>query len=146
GNIYEFYDMINNCNDCICPAVAMPVCVQTPVGIVQYGNLCFAQCAGYTESDIVDCNPSNTCDISNLTVGIGDCNPDGTYAITIDFDYANAGATQFNVYTNASFMIGTYNLADLPVTISHYPYSGQAADYMTVVIANGTTNCTATQQ
>src|SRR5690606_8422746 len=89
NNIYEIYDLINNCDDCICPAVPLPVCVHTPNGIVQYGNFCFAQCAGYTESDIVDCNPSDTCGIGNLTVAIGDCNADGTYAITIDFDYAN---------------------------------------------------------
>lgn len=143
-NIYEFYQMVNNCSGCACTYDYNPVCVQTVNGIVEYGNLCHALCAGFTPNDIVNCNPTN-CNIENLTVAVGNCNVDGTYALTVNFNYNNPVSSQFEVRTQAGILVGTYPLSSLPVTIPNYPNNGQGADFGTVNIA-GNTSCSAVQQ
>ncbi len=145
NNIYEFYQMIDNCDGCVCSQEYAPVCIQTPVGVIQYGNLCYAQCAGYSQNDIVDCNPNNTCNINNLTVTTGTCSATG-YVLTLDFDYANAGSTTFEVHNSSGGLVGTFPLTSLPLTITNYLFTGQnTADFLTVNIS-GSTTCVATQQ
>ena len=121
-NIYEMYQMINNCDDCICMQVYEPVCVQTPTGIVEYGNICYAHCAGFTQNDLVPCNPSSTCSITNLTVSTGVCNTNATgmFPLTINFSHSNAPGTHFEVRNESNALIGTYPLSSLPLTIEHY--------------------------
>lgn len=46
-------------DDCICPDVFDPVCVQTGAGILFFPNLCEAECAGFTIDDVVDCEDNN---------------------------------------------------------------------------------------
>jgi hypothetical protein len=60
-DLYEFFNLNNDCNtsSCLCPAVYQPVCVQTPTGIVEYSNSCFAECDGYTQNDFVDCSSTS---------------------------------------------------------------------------------------
>ena len=145
NNIYEFYDMINNCDGCICTQEFMPVCVQTPVGVITYGNMCYALCAGYSQNDLVDCNPGDPCSISNLVVTVGDCTNTG-YQLTVDFDYVNTQATQFQVHNASNQLVGTYNLADLPVHIDSWFHTGQNSDFMTVSILNGASPCDLSQQ
>jgi hypothetical protein len=145
NNIYEAYDLINNCDDCACTFEYEPVCVNTPNGTLTFGNMCHALCSGYTQNDIVSCNPTNQCNITNLTVATGACTNAG-YALTLDFDYGNAGGTQFEVRDANNFLVGTYSLSALPVTIESWTQNGQGADYLTVTLLNGTTTCTATQQ
>lgn len=57
-NIWDFYNYLDCSpqNSCICNLDINPVCVQTPNGIVQFDNACWAQCAGYTQNDFVSCN------------------------------------------------------------------------------------------
>jgi hypothetical protein len=146
ANIYEFYDLLNECNGCACTFEYDPVCIQTANGTVEYGNMCAALCAGFTQSDIVACNPPGNCNISNLTVAVGACNPGTTtYALTIDFDYTNPASAQFQVWNNSTALVGTYALADLPVTIAGYSNNGQGADYLTVNMLNEP-SCSAVQQ
>ncbi len=143
-NIYEMYQMINNCDDCICTQQYDPVCVQTPTGIVEYGNSCFAQCAGFTQSDFVNCNSSTVCNITNLTTTItGNCNSDFSYPLTINFQYANAPSATFTVRKSTGAILGTYALANLPITISNYVSNTNATDFLTVEL--GGNSCTATQ-
>lgn len=125
-NIYELYQMINNCDDCICTAVYEPVCVQTTTGIVEFGNLCYAQCAGYTQNDLVVCNPSTDCDVFNLTATPGPCNGNGTttFPVTINFSYTNAPGTTFEVHDESGNLMGTYPLSSLPVTVNGFNNSG----------------------
>lgn len=145
NNIYEAYDLINNCDDCACTFEYDPVCVNTPNGTLTFGNMCHALCSGYTQNDIVSCNPSNTCNISNLTVTTGACSATG-YVLTLDFDYANAGATSFEVRNSSGMLIGTFPLGSLPLTITNYLFNGQnTADYLTVNMS-GNSGCSATQQ
>ncbi len=144
-NIFDFYEMVQNCDACICTADYQPVCVQTANGTLQFSNACFALCSGYTQNDFVSC--STDCSINNLTVEVGDCNNDAanTYELTVNFTYTNPTSTQFEVRNNSNFLIATYNLADLPVTITHYPNSGEAADFIYVNIV-GDPSCVAVQQ
>ncbi len=122
NDLYEFYEMLNNCddNDCICTQEYAPVCVNTPAGTIEFGNFCYAQCAGFTQNDLVACNTSTDCAISNLSVTVGNCNPDYTYALTIDFNYINQESNEFRVYNSAGTIVGTYLLANLPITIPNY--------------------------
>lgn len=58
NNNWDFYNYLDCTPDesCICTTDINPVCVQTTEGIVQFENLCWAQCAGYTEQDLVSCD------------------------------------------------------------------------------------------
>ena len=107
NNVYEFYDLVNSCNvnDCNCTLEYLPVCVQTPNGVIVYSNTCFAMCAGYTQNDFIVCNPTNACSITNLTTTVGTCNADESYALTIDFDYENTSATTFQVRNSSNLQV-----------------------------------------
>jgi len=141
NNIYEAYDLINNCDDCACTLEYDPVCVNTPVGTLTSRNMCHAICSGYTQNDIVPCN-TNNCSITNLMVVAGACNNSGTYALTIDFGYAQTTTNLFEVRNANGALVGTYNLADLPVTIPNYVDNGQTMDFLGISIGG---QCSITQ-
>ncbi|WP_309641510.1 hypothetical protein [Flavobacterium sp.] len=151
-SVYEFYDMVNNCNSstCICTQEYAPVCVHTPNGgYLEFGNLCYALCAGYTQNDIVACGPVTECLITDLTAVPGDCNPiGGSYALTINFNAGNTTATHFEVWANDNSVLGVYPIASLPVTIPNYPPSilGIPFAIVKVVINENNEQCSATQQ
>ncbi len=233
NNEQEFAALIDSCDfdieDCICTEEYAPVCVeiQEPSGesfTVEFPNVCFAACEGFTQNDFVDCNDDyeepgdddnddcfhlnfpitlvdgngvttvaeseeelenilyssnenldfvypfnvtlesdgsvltiedatayarliascdsnhNECNIENLTVVVGDCNADGTYSITIDFDYANAGNASFDLYVRNQVLLESYSLSDLPVTFSHFATSTFSEDYIRVAI-NDNNDC-----
>ncbi|SCX85310.1 hypothetical protein [Flavobacterium caeni] len=142
ANLYELYELINNCEDCACTYEYAPVCVQTATGILQFGNLCHALCSGYTQNDLVPCDGPDPC-ISNLTVTTGDCdNTGGSYQIVIDFDHTADVNGYFNVLVGSLTAV-SYPLSGLPLTLN-VPYSQNTAGYLTVNIIG--TNCTASQQ
>ncbi len=72
NDLYEFFDINNDCagSSCICTADYNPVCVQTVTGIVEFSNACFAQCAGFTQADFVNCNSNPTSTFGQL---LGNC-------------------------------------------------------------------------
>lgn len=143
-NLYEFYQMTNNCNSCVCTSEYAPVCVHTANGtIVEYGNLCMALCAGYTQNDLVSCNPSTECSITNLTTTVGNCHQDGTYDLTINFVYNNPPNTNFTIYDSNNNIIGTYPLTSLPLTI--FNHSSAGVDNSLTVNFGINSNCSATQ-
>lgn len=150
NSIYEFYQMAINCtNDCICTQEYAPVCVQTNNGIMEFGNMCYAICAGYSQSDLVPCNPVQTCNISNLTAVPGECDPmTNSYSVTINFSVSDTSATQFEVSNGGIGPIGTYAIASLPITIDNFPASVLGAPNLNMVIitiAGNNDSCTATQ-
>jgi hypothetical protein len=63
NNLYDLFELNNDCgaSSCLCPTVYAPVCVQTPAGVIEYSNSCFAECDGYTQNDFVSCDPNNSC-------------------------------------------------------------------------------------
>lgn len=149
NSLFEFYDMASNCsNDCICTLEYAPVCVQTANGIVEFGNLCFAMCEGYTQNDLVPC--VSVCSIENLTATPGVCTPGtGQYPVTVNFNAGATTAANFEVYSSANVLIGTYPIASLPVTIPNYPESILGApnlNIVTVKINGNAENCTATEE
>jgi hypothetical protein len=143
-NIYEFFELMDDCyaydggyDDCNCMDVYEPVCVydSTSDMTIPFPNECVAICAGFTENDFVDCNFDDIdCEIDDLEVTVGDCNGDGTYSITINFEYENTNNEYFDVYVNDYIFIGNFQIADLPVTIDNFPVSGFDFDYLSVNI------------
>ena len=143
NNLYELYQMINSCdNPCVCTQEYAPVCVQVRTdSIATYPNLCYAICAGYTQNDIVSCNPA-PCEISNLVSTVGSCNPSGTtFQLTINFTTSLPGATQFDVRNQMGVLVGTYNLSALPLTLD-YVTSDAGSDSLYINLV-GVTNCSA---
>ena len=122
-NLYQMYELLDTCesaNSCICTLEYAPVCVQTPNGIEEFGNLCFALCEGYTQNDVVACT-STSCGIENLTLGLFNCNPlNGTFSVNIDFDTSISPSSQFEVINSGNQIVGTYPISSLPVTANFY--------------------------
>lgn len=98
NDIYEFFELNNDCNTtaCICPAVYAPVCVWTPNGVIQYSNDCFAQCDGYDQSDFVDCNSSCPCPTN--------FDPVCVQTVTGLVQYDNACRAECAGFTSADFV------------------------------------------
>jgi hypothetical protein len=125
NNEEELTNLLMQCSgddsDCNCPDEYNPVCVSDPVSneIVTYDNECEAICDGYTQQDFVDCNGNGggDCDISNLTVSVGDCISTTAYSITVDFDITNYDGDTFFIMFNDGTTPLSYSVSDLPVTI-----------------------------
>lgn len=134
NTIYEFYEMTNNCNQggCVCTEEYAPVCVQTPNGIVEFGNMCFAECAGYTQNDLVACNGSTLCDISNLELTVGNCNPDGTYQLIINFTYTNPDDNIITVTNSLGDIISATPVTIMPIIINSYTSTNASFDFVQV--------------
>src|SRR5690606_18585368 len=80
------------------------------------------------------------CSITDLKTDIGECNADGSYYLTINFDYKNPGNKLFDVFVREGKLIGTYELAKLPITIKNFKPSGREHDFIKVII-NDQPNC-----
>lgn len=138
-NIYEMYEMINNCNDCICTLEYAPVCVMTTNGIVEFGNMCFAICAGYTQNDLVSCSPNPGCQTFGYSTAVGSCLSDNTYPVTISWEFGNLPLTTgFTVRDQNNHVVGNYTFAQLPLTFPNIANSGnqQTVGY-SVTLNNG---------
>ncbi|MCS6929947.1 MAG: T9SS type A sorting domain-containing protein [Saprospiraceae bacterium] len=96
------------------PATAQPLCCES------------------LEFDAPNCQKLD-CKISDLSVKTGDCNPDGTYRLSLNFklQYPLTVILKFSVWGNGKFL-GTYSQADLPVTIFNFPASGKSKDVIKV--------------
>jgi len=127
-----------------CSQIEEPVCVEDNGTIITFMNACYADCAGYTEDRFISCN-TNDCEISAINVVVGECNNDGTYALTIDFQYANPGNQYFDLYVRNNQHIGYYLLSDLPLTIPNFALSGSNEDYLKVCINDRPDCCKETE-
>lgn len=135
----DLVDCEVSCED-ECPDVYDPVCVLTNNGdIEEYDNFCLAMCDGYDQGDLVDCE-NDGCEVGEINVLVGECNDDGTYSITIDFEHENAGNEYFDLYVRNNELIGYYLLSELPLTIESFEMSGFDNDYIKVCI-NDNPNC-----
>jgi len=144
----EFIALVAFCEfgieDCVYTTDFTPVCVSYTnasgdVETIQFQNISYANCEGFTLADVVSCD-NDDCEVSNLQVTIGDCNFNGTYTITIDFDTAHAYNQYFDLFTRGNTIIGTYEIANLPLTISNFSLSGETEDYIKVSV-NDYTDC-----
>lgn len=78
------------------------------------------------------CQPQG-CKITNLVVKTGDCNPDGTYKVQLNFSAVTPSPGFFSVWANGQ-LLGTYPLSALPLTIPNFPASGNKQDKIKVCI------------
>ncbi len=99
-----------------------------------------SDCCRIDEFVAPNCNPSGGCDITELVIETGDCNPDGTYPITIDFDYVNPGSDHFKVLYQG-LVLGTYLLSELPITIEHFDDNGANHPTINVCILDSPDCC-----
>ncbi len=136
------------CEDegCDCDDEYDPVCVEVEENgqtvIITFDNECEALCEGFTEEDFIDCENDEECDISELEVEVGECNDDGTYSITINFEYEGTDNQEyFDLYVRNGVLLGYYALADLPLTIENFGLSGFDYDYIKVCINDNTECC-----
>lgn len=142
NSLYALNELINSCNEggCNCPEYYSPVCIQTPNGVVEYGNMCFAECDGYTQANVVPCNNGGDCDIFNLDIEVGNCGEGDTFSLTLDFDYNNPDNQFFEVFARDSVYVGIYPLSQLPITIANFPDAETEFDYIRIQI-NDHPNC-----
>jgi type IX secretion system substrate protein len=104
----------------------------------------FQDCSAEAILTAPNCNNSN-CEIWDLVVDPQDCNNDGSYNITINFNYANPGNDFFNVFDANGNNIGFFALADLPVLLNNFDPSGNDFDVITVCINDQPNCCTTTE-
>ncbi len=95
-------------------------------------------CSLYGEVEIPNC--PLVCSISDLEVIPLECTGPNTISIQIDFEHQNTNSDLFTIFTSSNAVFNTYNLADLPLTITDYPESGLSGDFLLVCI-NGSGNC-----
>ena len=83
---------------------------------------------------------NNHCSINDLEITVGECNADGTYSLTLNFNYENPGNDYFEVYVRDDLLIGYYELTELPLTIEDFEISELDYDYIRVCI-NDVADC-----
>ena len=98
------------------------------------------ECCKVAEFKAPDCQPE-VCEIGELAIDPGECTGKNTYNLTLNFDHANAGNEHFNVYVRDNKLIGTYKLADLPITIENFESSGNEYDFMKICINDNEECC-----
>jgi len=134
-SLYDFTELLDECEDCDCPDIEEPVCVLDPVtnDIIKFDNECEALCEGYIPNNFIDCD-SDECNIYDLEVSVGDCNTDGTYNLTINFEYENSSNEYFDIVLRDFDFFDYFELSDLPITITNFPLSGYEVDSLYVNI------------
>ncbi|MBK6996505.1 MAG: T9SS type A sorting domain-containing protein [Lewinellaceae bacterium] len=91
-------------------------------------------CCAEIEFPVPDCLNGGDCDIYDLTVTPGDCDPAAlTYPLTFDFQVDNPGNDFFEVWVNNVYY-GSHLLSSLPFTIPAVPTNGNASDIIKVCI------------
>ena len=120
--------------------ITLPVLFDADGSIYQFNifDLGNPNCISFAEVGPVDCNAD--CEIEGFVFERGDCNPDGSYVVEIDFDVNNPGNDFFDVFNARGDIIGTYRIADLPIRIPDYPHNGFVIDTVEVCI-NDTPDC-----
>ncbi|MEZ4886530.1 MAG: T9SS type A sorting domain-containing protein [Chitinophagales bacterium] len=99
-------------------------------------------CSGvFVFDEPVDCGGGD-CSISEIVVNVGDCNEDGTYSLTLDFQHENTINNFFDLHFG-EINLGFFAYADLPITIESFPTNGGPNDSITIS-DNDNPECTAT--
>lgn len=68
--------------------------------------------------DNVCINPPPPCDLLELIVEAGDCNPNGVFEVTIDIEYDGLPTDTLQLFTNGNYQL--YAAGDFPVTLSPF--------------------------
>jgi hypothetical protein len=103
----------------------------------------FPDCHDVDNLGVVNCG-SGDCEIFNLNTDLGPCNPDGSYKLWINFQYANAPNNHFDVIYDGE-IIASFSLSQLPVFIQNFQDNGEAFPVIAVCI-NDTPDCCAEKE
>jgi len=107
---------------------------------VCFGNGGVATCCGIKEFAVPSClNPSGPCVITNLNIEVGDCTGNDTYKVVVNFQVSNAISNTFELFANGT-LFGTYNLNQLPLTITNFPWDGGPNDFIKVCLVPNAPN------
>ncbi|MCC7504622.1 MAG: hypothetical protein IT259_04960, partial [Saprospiraceae bacterium] len=102
-------------------------------------TICFSNDCCVTRSfKVPNCVNGNDCLIHNIRVRTGQCNPDGTYRLRVNFDVQNAVSDSFNITAPNGQVFGPYAVADLPVFIKFFPGSGGPLDEIKICLLDDT--------
>ncbi|MDH3649662.1 MAG: hypothetical protein OEQ53_08255, partial [Saprospiraceae bacterium] len=82
------------------------------------------------------------CEIGEMIIQTGDCISEGTYQLELNFE--SVGFESFNVFANGK-LIGSWDVADLPILINEFPASGHATDALKVCARNADACCRSSQ-
>jgi type IX secretion system substrate protein len=86
-------------------------------------DLEFEDCHGFTTLGPIYCGTN--CHIYDLVASLSDCDSDGQFYITLDFEYENVGGEGFKVHGNGN-VYGFFSYDELPVTAG--PFSGNSEE------------------
>ena len=95
-------------------------------------------CCAEAEYDAPCNSGGGDCEIWDLNVEVGDCNPDGTYHLWINFEYQNTSQDFFDVIYNGE-IVGFFALSELPVHIENFEDDGDLEQGILVCINDS--NC-----
>ncbi|MBU6341118.1 MAG: T9SS type A sorting domain-containing protein, partial [Bacteroidetes bacterium] len=96
-----------------------------------------SNCCESKEFDVPDCLiQGGPCSISNLSVEVGTCTSDSTYKVVVNFSVSNPPSNVFSLWANG-VLLGTYEISQLPLVISNFPWDGGTKDFVKVCFGNG---------
>ena len=98
-------------------------------------------CSDFFVLGAVDCGGNSDCHVFDLIATPGDCNADGTYPLTINFQYENAPNAWFDLFYEGS-NIAFYPLSELPLVMPDFNDNGEPGQVISVCI-NDTPDCCA---
>ena len=96
-------------------------------------------CFDAVELGFIDCD--TICELTNLSVVVGECSGNNTYVATIDFDFQGVSGVGFDLNINGEYF-GLFSYDDLPLTIEEFPSAGTGMDTISVC-ENDNENCCA---
>jgi len=137
----DFINLLDTCYDidpvdpCYCSDEIVPVCVADPITgeSIQYDNFCLAQCDGFSQNDMIDCGTFQDCSIDDIELTVGDCNDDGTYNLTINFNTDYSANEEFYLGFEMSYSSsGAFTVADLPLTINNVQVFDIESEWITI--------------
>lgn len=100
-------------------------------------------CCRTLEIEVPDCL-QNDCDVYDVVVDAGACNPAGGYSLVLDFEVEHPGNDFFEVWAGNGQYVGIFPLSMLPLTIPNFPGSGNAVGIIKICI-NDQPNCCKTE-
>jgi hypothetical protein len=104
-------------------------------------DVVFQDCNAVIDLNVPPCNNGAICNISNLIVAPGSCDPSGaTYELLVNFQTQGAVNGFFEVFAGGGVSLGIFPLAALPLQIPAFPASGNLKDVIKVCM-DGQPNC-----
>lgn len=98
-------------------------------------DVVFQDCHDFVEAQLPACVNTSICNITDLAVQTGQCDPSGlTYKLWVNFQVQGSASDFFDVYANGN-LIGTFPIAGLPLQIPAFPASGNPIDVIKVCIS-----------